>query len=142
MSAVMSASRAAGDRARAELLAGAGRSDGVIAEVAGCACSTVIEARRELERSGQIAGHQAAGRTSRPRPLARRPYIPDLPRAPDFSQGRCTAHPSPQWWSSRDQARAGLLDVRPGGHSRGRQAGLGAGGGLRLRWQPAEHDRR
>jgi hypothetical protein len=30
-----------------------------------------------------------------------RPYSPVLPRQPDLSQGKCSHHPQPGWWTSR-----------------------------------------
>jgi hypothetical protein len=32
------------------------------------------------------------------------PRIPELPKAPDWSQGRCATHPDPDLWTSSDPA--------------------------------------
>ena len=90
----------AGERARAELLADASRSNLAIAEAAQCSKSTVVAARRALESAGQA---EASARQPRPQPV-RPPPIPDIPRQPDLSAGRCATSGHADWWTSSDHA--------------------------------------
>lgn len=90
-------------RARAELAADPRRSDAEIAGRAGVSPRLVMKVWAELEREGAIPAPVPTGH-ARKIAVTVRPYVPILPRMPDFSQGRC-ASPSvnADWWTSFNQ---------------------------------------
>jgi hypothetical protein len=57
------------DRARAELLRDAARSDELIGAAAGCSHGTIAAARRQLEAAGLIEAVPVSARTRRPYPM-------------------------------------------------------------------------
>ena len=63
----------------------------------------VMKVWAELEREGAIPAPVPTGH-ARKIAVTVRPYVPVLPRMPDFSQGRC-ASPSvnADWWASFNQ---------------------------------------